>query len=123
ADCDASGGGVAYRRDQFAPVREVCCGRALLKAEREDYLVVEALLVECERHFVDDANVFGGDDGLLLDVAEERNLRAQVARERAVATAEEYVNGDADLAEVSDGVLRRFGFEFARGGYVWDGRE
>src|SRR5205085_3334890 len=123
ADCDAPRRRVANRRDKLAPVREVCVGRAVLQAERGDYLVVEALLVECERHFVDGSNVFGGDDGLLLDVAEERDLRAQVARERAVAAAQKYVNGDAYLAQVADGVLRRFRFEFARGGDVWDERE
>ncbi|HYY41843.1 MAG TPA: CTP synthase, partial [Pyrinomonadaceae bacterium] len=76
-----------------------------------------------ERHGVYGVHVFGGDDGLLFDVAEERNLRAEVARERALRAAEENVYGDAYLAQVTHGVLRRLRLQLARGGDVRDERE
>src|SRR5256714_14743836 len=88
ADGDAAGGRLSDGCDKLAPLCEVCVGRAALKAERVDDLIVESLFVEGERDFVDRVNVFGGDDGLLLDVAEERDLRAQFARERSVGAAQ-----------------------------------
>src|SRR5262249_60448651 len=55
------------------PAREIDAPR--LEAEELDDDLVEALAVEVERHLVDRLDVLGGDDGLFLDVAEERDLR------------------------------------------------
>src|SRR5262249_53195866 len=55
------------------PAREVDPARLEAQELHDD--PVQAFPVEVERHLVDRLDVLGGDDRLLLDVAEERNLR------------------------------------------------
>ena len=71
---------------------------------------------EHDRHFVDRSHVFGGDDGLFLDVAEERDLPLDVFREEAVGAAEQNIGLNSDAEQFFHGVLRRLGLQFLRGG-------
>ena len=60
-------------------------------------------------------HVLRGDDRLLVDVAEERDLPLDVLVEVAVGPAEQDVGLDADRAQVADAVLRRLGLQLAGG--------
>src|SRR5262249_29823808 len=86
------------------PAREIDAPR--LEAEELDDDLVEALAVEVERHLVDRLDILGGDDGLFLDVAEERDLRLDTRRQIAVRAAEQHVGLDADRPQLLDRVLR-----------------
>jgi antitoxin component of RelBE/YafQ-DinJ toxin-antitoxin module len=68
---------------------------------------------EHERHLVDRRNVLGGDDRLLVDVAEERNLPFDLGVEEPVSAAEEDVRLDANRSQVAHAVLRRLGLQLA----------
>src|SRR5687767_10931968 len=76
---------------------------------------VEAFAAEHERHFIYRRNILGRDHGLGIDVAEQRNFLLQVGIEKSISTAQEYVGLDADRAQVTHAVLRRFGLELASG--------
>ena len=54
------------------------------------------------------------DDGFERDIAEHGNLLAQLFVERLFAAAGDDVGRDADFTKFGDGLLRGFGFEFAR---------
>ncbi len=97
------------------PPREVGArgGRDL---EGVEHGLVEAVAVVGQRRLVDRVQVGGGDHGILADVAEERDLGPLLVRDRLVGAADEHVGGDADRAELLDGVLGRLGLELARGG-------
>jgi hypothetical protein len=78
--------------------------------------VVHALALEHERDFVDGmVNVLLLDDGVEWDVAEEGNLAAQLLLQRLLAAADKDLRGDADFAELGDGLLGGLGLEFAGG--------
>ncbi len=74
------------------------------------------LFGEEERHLVDRAHVLSGDDGLLVDVAEQSDLRFEVPRQRPVGAAEENVGLDTDGPELAHAVLSRLGLLLSRGG-------
>jgi hypothetical protein len=76
--------------------------------------VVESLLAKDERHLVDRGHVARLDHLALGDVAEERDLAADVVRERPLGAADEDIRLDADRQELFHAVLRRFRLELAR---------
>ena len=76
---------------------------------------IEPFVRQDERHLVDARHVLGGDDRLLVDVAEERDLPLDVLVEVSIRPAQQDVGLDADRAQVADAVLRRLGLELARG--------
>ena len=57
------------------------------KAEPPQQDAVQAFAREVERHFVDARDVARGDDGFLVDVAEERDLPLRLALEQAIRPA------------------------------------
>ena len=67
------------------------------------------------RDEVDVAHVLVGDDGFGVDVGEERDLVADVARERLVRAADDDVRMDTDAAQLVDRVLRRLRLQLAGG--------
>src|SRR5262245_36392441 len=95
------------------PARQV--DRAVLEPESLDDDGVEAFTVEDERHLVHGVNVLGGDDRLLLDVAEQRDLRLDAGRQVTVGATEEDIGLDSDGPQLLHRVLRRFRLEL-RGG-------
>ena len=83
------------------------------KAEPPQEDAVQAFPREVERHFVDARDVARGDDGFLVDVAEERDLPLQLALERAIRPAEQHIGLNTDGPQVTDAVLRRLRFQLA----------
>ena len=77
--------------------------------------LVEALLAQAQRHGVEVRHVLGGDHGALVEVGEEGDLGAQLARQRAGRARDDDVGRDTDAAQLVDGVLRGLGLELARG--------
>src|SRR5438034_1230845 len=67
--------------------------------------VVESLAVEHQRHLVDRLHVLGRDDGLLLDVTEQRDLRLDRGRQIAIGAAEQDVGLDPDGPQLLDRML------------------
>ena len=74
---------------------------------------VEPLVLQRLRHEVDVAHVLVRDDGVRVDVGEERDLVADVVRERVVRAADDDVGMDTDPAQLVDGVLRRLRLQLA----------
>src|SRR3989304_1166926 len=68
--------------NDLLPAREV--GGPLRETEEPADALVEPLLVKGQRHLVDRVHVASGDDRLLLDVAEERDLRLDGGREQGL---------------------------------------
>ena len=68
-----------------------------------------------ERHLVDRRDVLGGDDGFLVDVAEQGDLPLDVGVEEPIGPAEQDVGLNADRSQVAHAVLRRLGLELAGG--------
>jgi hypothetical protein len=106
-DAHRLGGAVDAVR-QHLPVREV--GPAL-DPEMASDVVVQALGVEHERHLVDGVGVHRRDHARHGDVAEQRDLLLQVARDRAVAPAHDRVGLQTERAKLLHGVLGGLGLQ------------
>ena len=78
---------------------------------------------EDQRHFVDGSHVFGGDDGFVLDVAEQRDLRLEFVREITVGAAEQNVRLNSDAQQFLDRVLGGLGLQLSGGGDVGHQRD
>ena len=96
--------------DELLPVGEV--GLAL-DAQHVAHEVVEALVVEDQRQFVDVLGVGGVDDRSLLDVAQARDLALEVVGQRRLAAAHDDIGLDAAAAQLGHRVLRRLGLLLA----------
>ena len=86
--------GMGFGVDDGLPLREI--RRPRVELQLVDDVAVEALLGEQHRDLVDVVDVDGRDDGALLDVREQRDLRALLARQRVLRAAHEHVGLDAD---------------------------
>ncbi len=97
---------------------QVVPGRPVDVAERQveaAYDVgVEALAVQHLGDVVDRRRVGGGDHGLVVDVAHQRDLALDAVRELPVRAADDGVGLDADGAQRGDRVLGRLGLQLAR---------
>jgi hypothetical protein len=89
-------GGPVVALDQPPPVVEVGWPRA--DPELVQDRLVDALLVEEERHLVDRVDVPRGDHRLDREVGEERDLLPDVAADRLLAAADDHVGLDSDAA-------------------------
>ena len=74
---------------------------------------VEPLLLQHGRDEVDVGDVGARDDGARVDVGEERDLVADVARQLLVRAADDDVGMDTDAPQLVDGVLRRLRLQLA----------
>src|SRR4051794_15799157 len=101
--------------DEFAPPCQVGRMCLFVQAELAHDQIVEATVVELERHLVDGVRGRRRDDGLDRDVAEQRDLLAQVVRNVLVGPGDDHVGLDADAAQLLDRVLGRLRLELARG--------
>src|SRR6266511_1775944 len=81
-----------------------------------EHQLVHALVGEGERALVDAGDVARGDDGALLDVAEQGDLALHLLRQEAVGAAEQDVGLDSDGEQLLDGMLRGLGLELAGSG-------
>ena len=80
--------------------------------------VVDALGMQHARHLVDAVGVVTADDGVFLDVAEERDLALFILRQLAVHAADQDVRLDADFTQFLDRMLGRLGLDLAGRGNV-----
>ncbi len=104
--------------DRLLPGRQL--RRRRLHAEVLENEVVDALLVEGERHLVDVVHVAGRDDRFRGQAREQGDLLADLIRERAFGAAHQHVRGDADPAQLVDRVLGRLRLQLARVADVGD---
>ena len=105
--------GLTTREHEFLPIRHV--RRRGGDAEQAADGVVEALLLEHERHLVNGViDVARLDHGVERHVAKHGELVAHVFAERMLGAADEHLRVQADLAQLGDGLLRRLGLQFAR---------
>ena len=113
---------IAQAVEQVAPVIEV--QRPGLQAQLADDQLVQAVLDQAHGHFVHGkVLVLLLDDRLDGHVAEQGDLRPVVARQRALAAADEDVGLDADLAQEAHAVLRGLGLQFGGRLQVGDQRK
>ena len=77
--------------------------------------LVEHLVVQHGRNFVDRIGVQRLDHRLALHIAEQRDLGFLVFRNVAVGATEQHVGLDTDFAQFLDRVLGRFGLQLAGG--------
>ena len=80
-----------------------------------EHELVELLVAQAQRHRVEVRGVLGGDDRALVEVGEEGDLGAQLARQRARRARHHDVGRDTDAAQLVDGVLRGLRLELAGG--------
>ena len=105
--------GIVDAVNQVFPAAEVAVfGFHAQIAEQQS---IHAFAGEHQRNLVDGSNIFGGDDGFVFHVAEERNLALEFAREKAVGAAEQYVGLDSNAQQLFYRVLRGLGLQFAGG--------
>ena len=88
----------------------------VLEVQQPDHEVAQAPVLELERHLVDGLGRGRGHDRIDVDVAEERDLLAQLVVDVLVAAGDDDVGLDADAAQLLDRVLRGLGLELAGGG-------
>src|SRR5450830_27846 len=97
------------RVDQLAPDRQV--GRCRIEVQRVADDLVETLVMQHLRHFVDGVDVPYGNHGVFLDVREQRDFCALIFWNRTVSTAQQRIRQDADFAQLLYRVLGRLGFQ------------
>ena len=98
---------------QLVPLGEVGLRRLDPEALADE--PVEPFLLEDGRDEVDVGNVGARDDGARVDVGEEGDLVADVARQLLVRAADDDVGMDTDAPQLVDGVLRRLRLQLAGG--------
>jgi hypothetical protein len=74
---------------------------------------VQPLRVQHLGDVVDAGRVHARDDGVLVDVAHQRDLALDAVGDRPVRTAHDRVRGHSDLTQGRNGVLRRLGLQLA----------
>ena len=84
-----------------------------VEAEVLEHEVVDALALEGQRALVDVRDVVGRDDRLDRQAREQRDLLADVGRQRRLRAADEHVGLDADPPQLVDRVLRRLRLQLA----------
>ncbi len=101
--------GVVHPLEELVPEGPVDVAEGQVEAAYE--VGVEALAVQHLGDVVDRRRVGGGDHGLLVDVAHQRDLLLHRGRDLAVGAAHDGVGLDADRAQRRHGVLGRLGLE------------
>ena len=86
-----------------------------MSSSRSDDLV-HALLGEHQRAFVHAGDVAGGDHGVHIHVAEQRDFFLHVLRKSALAAAQQNIGLNTDGAQLLDAVLGGLGLQLLRGG-------
>ena len=96
---------------QVAPLGEVDGRRVEPELLADE--AVEPFLLQHAGNEIDVADVGARDDCAGIDVGEERDLVANVARELLVRAADDHVGMDTDAAQLVDRVLRRLRLQLA----------
>ena len=101
--------GVVHPAEQVVPDGPVDVAERQVEAAYD--VGVEALAVQHLGDVVDRRRVRGGDHGLLVDVAHQRDLALDGVGQLAVGAADDGVRLDADLAQRGDRVLGGLGLQ------------
>ena len=96
---------------QLAPLAEVGLRRVDPEPLADE--AVEPLLLQDGRYEIDVGHVGARDDGARIDVGEQRDLVADVARQLLVRAADDDVGMDTDASQLVDGVLCRLRLQLA----------
>ena len=107
---------VLERINQFFPDRQICRLGQDTQFVTDDF--VEHLLVQHAGNLVDGIGIQTFDDRFRHHITEQRDLATLFDWNGAVSTAEQNIRLNTDLTQFLDGVLGRFGFQFAGGGNV-----
>jgi hypothetical protein len=102
---------LAAALDELGPLPKLCSRS--LEPELLAHERVEPLGLQHLRDQIDVGHVGRTDDRAPIDVGEERDLLADVVRERLRRAADDDVWVDSDAAELVDGVLRRLRLQLA----------
>ena len=78
------------------------------------HVAVEPLLTEDQRDLVDARHVLGSDYRVLVHVAEQGDLAANLRRQETIGAAQQDVGLNADRAQIAHAVLGRLRLELAR---------
>ena len=113
--------GVVHPAEQVVPDRPVDVAERQPEAAYD--VGVEPLAVQHLGDVVDRRCVGGGDHGLQVDVAHQRDLALDRVGQLAVGAADHGVGLDADLAKRGDRVLGRLGLQLAGGADVGHQRD
>ena len=115
-------------RDVTLPVRGILLskvlvpaahvGIALLEPEAVEHLDVKALVEERARNLVDTRGILAREDVIELDIAEHRDLLAQLGADLVIAPEHEEVRLDAERLELLDRMLRGLRLELVCGSDV-----
>ena len=105
---------VAEPLDELVPRTEV--GLVRLQAELLADKPVEPLLLKRLRHQVNVGHVHRRHDGSRVDIGEERDLVADLLRQRLGRAADEHVGRDTDAAQLIHRMLSRLRLQLARVG-------
>ena len=97
---------------QLEPLAELGGGRVDPELPADE--LVEPLLLQRERDEVDVGDVGVRDHRVDVDVGEQRDLLANLARQRLGRAADEHVGVDTDAAQLVDRVLRRLRLQLTR---------
>ena len=104
------------RGQERAQGRQV--GRTPLEAQPVEHHLVEALLVQAQRHLVDGRRVGAGQHLLGPHVAEQRDLLAHAVLDLVVRAAHDEVGLHADGAQLLHRMLRGLRLHLVRCGYI-----
>ena len=107
-----SSDGVVHPAQQVVPRRPVDVAERQVEAAYD--VGVEALAVQHLGDVVDRRRVGGGDHGVVVDVAHERDLALDAVGQLAVGAAHDRVGLDADGAQRGHRVLGGLGLQLAR---------
>ena len=105
--------GVLNRLNDLLPFLQP--GRPRPDIQKLDDLLIQPFLMEKQRDLVDGFHVFGGDDRVLLHVAEKGDLGFDLRGEKLFRAADQDVGLDADLPQLHDAVLGGFGLQLFGG--------
>src|SRR6185369_12294292 len=113
--------GAFDRLNQLGPAPQIAFGS--LKPELLDDHVVEPLAGKHQWHFINRFDVLRGDHLFLANVAEQRDLRLHILRQRAIATAKQNVRLNTDFAQLLHRVLSWLRLQLTRSRDEWNERQ
>ena len=74
-------------------------------------VIAEAAVFDGERHGIDVVGCLQGDDGVFLDIAEERDFAHDIGVDGMIGAGDDDIGLDADAAQFADAVLGGFGLQ------------
>ena len=104
--------GIGAIADQLFPGFQVGIARG--QAQHDGHFLVKALLIKLEGHFINVVYVHRREHGVLVHIAEQGDLAAQLFGDALLAAAEDDVRLNADGEQLFDAVLGGLGLVLTR---------